>query len=348
MTKKKIQFFLHWHVIFLVLPLSFGQELLAAHDPTRSINDTMQWHSGCRYRIKATVDSGMYIRNDYQVSTIIDFSKSLGKEVSVNANSIYVIDCDSGNKMDSFCDVKAKKINVGVITWFMEGKIEPLVKKSYYIYFDIKGKNNLPTTDIAALKTIKTNWNLVDNGGFEENGQWTIRSQSAKKAFCEFSNNEAHSGRRSFMISNHKTNTKELRSYSNIFKLKPSSRYTISGFVKVTEIPTVPTGNILISLIFLDENRQEKRPPKESNYRKLLALSVNPDRSDAKDFLGKWVDKKTSCVTPQWIRYGKIAISTYHFTGTVFFDEINVSEVRGEEPEVSLGFFESRIQELAK
>lgn len=348
MTKNKIIFFLHWQVIFLALSLSFGHELLAKQGSTRSIDDTMQWHSGCHYRIKATVDSGMYIRNDYQISTIIDFSKLLAPAVSVNANSIYVVDCDSGNKMNSFFDARAKKANVGVISWLMEGEIEPLIEKDYYIYFDIKGKNNLPTTDNAALKTMKTNWNLVDNGGFEEKGQWTTRGQSGDKTFCGFSGNEVHSGKRSFMISNHDQKTKGYKSYSKIFKLKPNTRYSLSGLVKVTDIPPMPVGNALISLVFLDENRQEKRPPKEKNYRKLLAVSVSPDRSDAKDFLGKWVDKKTSCVTPQWVRYGKIAISTYHFTGTVFFDEINVSEIRGEEPEVSLGFLESRMQELTK
>lgn len=306
----------------------------------KKASKTNWWNPEYPYRIKATVDSGMYNRKDCLVSVLINVNAFTGTEKAPHPNSVRAINCDSLKEVPSLFKADHKDPNLGIIYWLMPGNIEPLTEKDFYLYFGSKEKSLTKPVDFT-LKDIEEDGNLIINGGFENQGQWKTRSQPDKKAFCKFTEDQAHSGKRSFVISNHNKRIPEYATYSQIFTMQPNTRYTLSVWQKVTHVPDYLDGFTIAQVTFLDEFKHRQKPPKEKNYRLYAVLATGPARAEKEDFLGKWIRKKTSGITPRWAKYGRIKLFTYHFVGTVYFDDISLKKVTPEPPTATIGQIES-------
>jgi len=285
------------------------------------------------YRIKASVDSGMYIRKNYVLSVDINFQDLLKN--SIDANHIRVFDQETQKEVPSIAKPAVESGGGNLIAWLMQGKVEPLSEKQYFIYFggsgEIPEKSNRP----AEFNIPPTRHNLISNPDFEENGHWLMEGKG-----CEFSDKEMHNGKRSLRINNSKPSENDC--YSDIFEMKPNHSYLLSSWFKVSKFAANNDGCLLIELTFLDKNQKPRTPPAEENYRALLGLSVSPAEEDAANFLGKWVYEKFTFTTPEWVNYGKVRLRGYKFIGEGYFDEIRLCERMPEKPKIVLGKAEVR------
>ena len=322
-----------------IVTLLFAAKAVSGNEPKENLNRGHQaswWNTEYDYRIKAVVDSGMYIREDYVLSLLIDFVELLGADKSFDVNSVRVVDLDTGKIVPFSFQADEKKGNSGVLKWMMQGKVEPLAEKNYFIYFSnektsLKENFSFPDIDLGDDKN-----NLVANPGFENDGRWTTKSRPDKNVFAKFTEKQSSSGKRSLVISKHNGNIVSWKSHSEIFEIHPDTHYALSGKIKIDELQATNDGYAIICFQFLDARKQVRKPPREKNHRMCIAQRVGPNRAEKNDFLRTWVDRKTSSVTPRWAKYGMIKISIARLSGTVYFDDVTVTKVRHEPAAIAL------------
>ena len=322
-------------------PKSSAGDVKSAYS-VEEVNGFPVWYSNYRYRFRVTVDSGMYRRIDSYASTLINLVKLVNNKNLIDPNSITVIDCSTSEEVPSLFEINNNDPNFAMFTWLIKGKVEPLVEKQYYIYFDTGEKYHRGKKYQPSFTQVAKNDNLISNAGFENQQGWILPFCPDKKALCGFSGEQAHSGKQSFMIAVSSADIKELCVSSDTFAIQPNIRYAFSGWIKISEIPVNPDGFAIMSLRFLDKNKKNLAPPKEKSYRLLLAQPASRSLAEKNDFLGKWVYKIISGVSPATAQYGRIELRAYHFTGTMYFDDIALKKLKPEPPLVTLSEVELR------
>ena len=103
----------------------------------------------------------------------------------------------------------------------------------------------------------------------------------------------------------------------------------------------------MVALYFLDKNKKIVPFKIDRNYRDFVLWSVLPDRVKTKEILNKWLYKSKNVKSPKWAHYAKVRLST-SFVGTVLFDDICVSKIKGEKIEIKIGKMESRVPSKSK
>ncbi|GEM_PF-5457593 len=306
------------------------------------------WNSSYNYRIKATVDSGMYARKDYVLGVSIDFDSLLKSESIFDANfasiqrnvSAVVVDCESGQVIPFVFQTDVKNANTDVLKWLMEGKVEPVVEKEYFIYFSGRDSGIKAKPDFPSFRPNNDKGNLVENYSFEKDCCWQVRGDKQGQSFCQFSDRQAKSGSRSMVISNTNRKIPEYSSQSDIFEIEAGQRYSLSAWVRIDDTAFISGGTVIVAMYFLDENKKTKRPHEEEDYRMFFSISASPQSAVREDCPGIWLNRRISAEIPGWAKYGMIKVSSYYFFGTVYFDEIVVRKVRSEEPGITLGRLE--------
>jgi hypothetical protein len=301
-----------------------------------SLSQPSNWRdSKYSCRIKATVDSGMYERKDEVVIASINSGAFLKGIKSSDISSIKVINCESNQEVSCLFEADDKDPNIITICWLLEGKIEPLITKQYFIYFSTDANCSQEKTSASFIRKIAKDDNLISNSGFEKEEGWIIRKPT-DKTLSKLTEEQSYHGKRSLMLSTYDVKSPELAVYSDIFPITPSTRYVLSGYVRIEEIPANAYGYAIIELTFLDEQKQVRRPPKEKNYRIFLSFPVDQTRVEREEFLKRWISKRTAGTSPRWAKYGRIKLFTYQFVGTVYFDDISFKEIKPEAPNIIL------------
>ncbi len=141
------------------------------------------------YRVRVTVDSGSYARENEIIEHRIDFTEllnSLGVYDAFDNNSIRVVEYyDNGTVKSESCEGEVfqfdkdlaydKKNNaVGELIWVLKGYTPPNTKRIYYIYFDTE-KNSKPPPNFSVNTNLK--YNVLTGPEFVinvSNGNYTI------------------------------------------------------------------------------------------------------------------------------------------------------------------------------
>lgn len=218
--------------------------------------------------------------------------------------------------------------------YFEIDKMAQLTQKIFNLYFKKSEKLDKKSIGDKSLKEkyIDEDKNLVQNGGFEETGVWTLYPRGTD--YSQIIETDKYEGKKSLLL---KTESKEklIRGYiiGEPFPLKPNTKYKFSYMLKILNVSDkVEEGNYHVSgeVQFLDENKK-RIYPKDYAVNRLQAAY----RLDNKDlYLNKWVEVSAIKRTPEEVRFGMIQINSLSIEGTCLIDNIILKEINEKEPVV--------------
>lgn len=122
------------------------------------------------FRVTATAQAGLYQRKDEAVACKLDPDKLMqaarqlpGAVLDINSLRVCGEAKGTQNEIPSYPSKDSPELR-----WRLKGKLEPLTRKTFWIYFDAKGAQPRARPDYPPPGDLAGIENLVRNGGFEE------------------------------------------------------------------------------------------------------------------------------------------------------------------------------------
>lgn len=261
------------------------------------------------------VKSGFYERKTETVKAEIDFDEG------IDINSLKLIE---GEKDVPFYFLLKEK-KKGEIYWIIE-KMEPLEEKIYYLMYRPGKSEGKIKGDEAIKNSFFKRENLVPDDSFEE-GKWTLLPNPELCSIVE----EGYDGKKSLRIKAEKKDDKEIKGYaiSQIFPLKPKTKYKISYKLKISEVSFIGNhGAVIVEVQYLDENKNRVYPTNYAINRLMCVYSLYKEPYKTNE----WVEVKNTGETLAEVRYGKIQAYFWNLHGEALIDEIVLEEITDKEP----------------
>ncbi len=194
--------------------------------------------AGYNYRVTITVDAGFYDRTDCLVRLPLRIDEWAGRKAEVH-DALRLYEVTKKGKLIAETPA-ALSADGSELRWIVSGRTECLSKRYYQLYFDTAASApRLP--DYSNAPPEPAPLNLLLNPGFEQASPtdprqaagWTFHG--GPDLIVERSDEQAHTGRYSLKVVNHRGGNTAASASQFVAQLLPGKRYLVSGWVKIVE-----------------------------------------------------------------------------------------------------------------
>ena len=163
-------------------------------------------------------------------------------------------------------------------------------------------------------------YNYLKNHGFETSSGWTNADWHDSNTFTgTYDQSQKAFGKKSYKIqSTSYNNTSAGRAYQDITTLNPGSTYTLSGYIKVTEL----SGNQNVSGAVIDATSFNQNSPTTDCYSEYITEVTDPAINNG------WRRVSITFTVPTDSECIRINIALRAATGTAYFDGIQLEKAK--------------------
>lgn len=289
-------------------------------------------------RVPVTVKAGIYPREDAWARWRVDWGILLaaaGMPVPVDVNSIRVTTADDPEQETEVPSMfqstaEADGSGTGELVWPVRGAMEPLSRRTYWVYFAAQGSGpHIPPRHPPIVGRTATRTNLVRNAGFERaNGNepavpddWTAAKFYGGQGSIGLVTSPCHTGRHALRISRTKG---VFGCEQKHISLKPNTLYRF-GFWARAEAGAGDDSPLvrLLAPLYNTSGRRVAMPrayfeisdwPQPDHWQHVQKRGLFPYRSDV--------------VTPPDTAYCDVRVEAYAGgAGSVYVDDVEIVEV---------------------